>query len=175
MPPQDRVDRLIPNRRKASHLDAWRAYVKSRPVFVGVGNPEKGDDGVGPAFIMRLQRRAPGRWRTVNAGVAPENCTGTIARLNPTSLILVDAADFGGRAGQVRVMPVSDTIGPGGLSSHALSISLLAQYLRWRCGEIPILLLGIQPATRWRGVGLSPLVSRTVDRLVDELERGSHA
>lgn len=130
--------------------------------WVGIGNTQRGDDGAGPAFILRLASQG---WQTVNAGVAPENHLEKVVASGPDTVFLVDAADWGGRPGAVQLLEPRDTAAFS-LSTHALSLDLVAAYWAERLPQARIHLLAIQPASLEWEPALSPAVADTVDQLV---------
>ena len=137
-----------------------------RLCVVGVGNRLRGDDGVGPAVVERL---ASGSGRLViDGGSAPENYAEAIARFDPDHVILVDAADFGGAPGEVRLLPAS-AIAASGLSCHASSLGLLAEYLETR-SSCRVHLLAIQPLSTAFIGSLSPPVAQAVASCVHALQ-----
>jgi hydrogenase maturation protease len=106
----------------------------------------------------------------VDAGVAPENHLEKVVAARPDTLLLVDAADWGGRPGSLRLL-APDASGVGGLSTHALSLDLVAAYWAERLPAVRIHLLAIQPAALEWEAGLSPAVAKTVERLAQCLQR----
>jgi hydrogenase 3 maturation protease len=135
--------------------------LRTNTLVLGVGNSLRGDDGVGPEAVRRLAGRigAP----CIDAGPAPENYLEKVARAGPDTVVIVDAADFGGRPGEVALYG-ADRIAAGGLSTHASSLRLVADYLAHRCGA-RVYLLAVQPE-RADGVGLSDAAGAALDRLV---------
>jgi hydrogenase 3 maturation protease len=137
-----------------------------RVCVVGIGHVLRGDDGAGPAVVTRL---VPGPDRLcIDAGAAPENYAEAIARFRPDHVVLIDAADFGGAPGDVRLLPASD-FGASGISCHASSLNLLARYLAARC-PCRIHLLAIQPGATTFAAPLSPPVEEAVRRCIEALQ-----
>jgi hydrogenase 3 maturation protease len=154
--------------------DGLRAILTPATVIVGVGNRLRGDDAAGVALVDRIAGRV--RLACIDAGVAPENCLGKIVSLSPDTVLLVDAADFGGSAGEARVVGPAD-LAAGGISTHGLSLSMVSEYLRARTGA-RIFVVAIQPGVIALGEeGLSPAVAAAVGELADILMglRGSDA
>lgn len=125
----------------------------------------KGDDGAGPELVRLLDGRTGAA--CIDAGVAPENHLERIVALRPDVVLLVDVMDFGARPGSTILVAGSEG-GGGGLSSHAVPLSTLSEYIEARLGRPP-LILGIQPASFAQGASLSATVSRTVRRLAEML------
>ncbi|MEW5902473.1 MAG: hydrogenase 3 maturation endopeptidase HyCI [Acidobacteriota bacterium] len=120
--------------------------LRGKVVFVGVGNPLLGDDGFGPS----MARGIPG---AINAGSVPENFASKISREKPDTVVIFDAVDFGGRAGEIRVFDPSDTRSPN-VSTHSLPLSKFAEALK----PATVLLVGIQP----RGITFGEPISEEV-------------
>jgi len=145
--------------------------LKERTVFLGIGNPLRGDDGAGCKFIRELKRWGAGRRKGIylfNGEQLPENYLEPIVKIQPATVVLVDAVDFGAPAGEVKVFEEAGS--QPGFSTHTLSLSLLLNYLR-EATQAKIFILGIQPKkTRW-GEGLSKEVEATIKGLVNWLIR----
>jgi hypothetical protein len=56
-----------------------------RTLILGIGNPLRGDDGLGPALIKRLQGKVGAVM--IDAGDAPENHLFAIAKANPQAIV----------------------------------------------------------------------------------------
>ncbi len=143
-------------------LERLEELVFGRVCVVGIGNRLAHDDGAGCAVAERLAGRVAGR--VIDAGVAPENHLEPIVRAEPDTILLVDAVDFGGEPGGVRVLDPKETAA-GGLSTHATSLGMVREYLSAR-SEARVLLVGIQPGRLGLGGGLSPEVARSVEAVV---------
>jgi hydrogenase 3 maturation protease len=144
-------------------LKDLEAALVGRVCVLGVGNRMRGDDGAGSWVAERLAGRVS--VPVFDGGTAPENYLEKIAALRPDVVLIIDAADFGGSPGDLRLIR-AETAGPGGLSTHALSLALTAEYLRAR-GPTAVYLLAIQPA----GAGLGRQPSEAVQRAVEQVAR----
>lgn len=120
--------------------------------ILGVGNPLRRDDGVGVWVAERM--RGTG-WEVIVAGSSVENALGLVRRLAPDLLVVVDAAEMGLPPGSVRRLPHEASERMLG-STHGLPLPLLLGKVKDRVGEI--VLIGIQPADRSLGEGLTPPV-----------------
>jgi hydrogenase 3 maturation protease len=148
------------------HLkDQLTEFIKGRVCLLGIGNRYWRDDGVG-SFIAEALESCQGL-DAIDAGFIPENHLETVARNNPDSILMVDATDFGAEPGQARLL-YPDNVAYSGVSTHAGSLRMLAKYLHART-QASITLLAIQPADTSAGEGLSPVVSNTLDGLVETL------
>jgi hydrogenase 3 maturation protease len=139
--------------------------LKGKVCVVGIGNRLKGDDAAGPELIDRIAGHS--RFYCIDAGVAPENYLEKIVGIKPDTILLVDAMDFGGSAGSIKLFSADQVTG-GGLSSHALSLRMTCDYLQQRISA-RIFVLGIQPAQVKMNEPLSEAVRVAVEKLADEL------
>ncbi len=132
---------------------------------VGIGNPERGDDGLGVEFVRRLAARG---WKgTVVAGVTPENISGWLAALNPALVVAVDAVEMGIPAGGRRLLD-GEAVAAVSASTHGCSLSLLLGFWE-RATAARTVLLGVQPArAAARGRGLSREAEGALRRLEEE-------
>ncbi len=138
--------------------EALRGCCSRRCVFVGVGNKDRGDDGFGPLCARLLREKGV---EAIDAGEVPENYTSAVARARPGTVVLMDAADFGGKAAEVRVFCA--TSAPwGDLGTHAGSLSLVARFLEERCG-CPVYLVCAQ--TTGSSLEMDPRLRRAAEEL----------
>ena len=98
----------------------------------------------------------------LNAESAPENFAGKIRGEQPEVLLVLDAADFGGSSGELRLLVPGDLVA-GGISSHSGSLTMLFDYLRAECGTQGSV-LAVQAGAVRRGEGLSAPVDAAVER-----------
>jgi hydrogenase 3 maturation protease len=142
--------------------------LSGRIVIACVGNELRGDDGVGP-FISRLLKEGESI-QVVDCGETPENYLGIIVRHRPEKVLVIDAADFGGHPGEIRMVKKSDITG-GGLSTHDAILTLFADYIEKQT-DAETLFLAIQPEQSEVGRGLSPKVeaaARRVAAMINDL------
>lgn len=135
-----------------------KRLLSGRVCVLGVGNRDRRDDGVGSLIAERLA--AQDLALTIDAGSVPENYLEKVARFRPETILIIDAVDFGGYPGEFRLLD-ADAIAPSGLSSHALSLRMTAEYLKART-QACLVFLAIQPADVSSGTVLSDEVSRAV-------------
>jgi len=133
--------------RKHPDWEAGFARLLEKKVFLlGVGNPLRGDDAFGPGLIGRIEY-AP----KLDAGTTPENVIFKIKAANPPAVLILDAVDFGGKPGELRLMRASEAQNPN-ISTHSLSLSVFAEFFEPAC---PVWLLGVQPRSIEFGAPLS--------------------
>jgi len=137
----------------------------SKVVILGIGNTLKGDDGAGPLVCERLSGKVSAR--VIDAGAVPENYIGPVLQASPDVLLIVDAVDFGGHPGQIRVC-TPDEIHGFAFSTHALSLHLSIDLIR-REKKLEVYVIGVQAGGTKLGDCLSPAMREAVETLVDTL------
>ena len=80
-----------------------QGFPRQRIIFVGLGNPLRGDDSAGLELLdlVRLSGFFPGAG-FLAAGTNPENFLEQIASAEPDLVVFMDACNFGGRTGEIR-------------------------------------------------------------------------
>ncbi len=136
-------------------------------VIMCIGNRDGGDDGIGPYIAERLEKDHPD-FVVLDGGISPENYTSVVKRYQPETLILVDAADMGLPAGEIRIVP-EEKIGTMHLSTHGISLALLIEFLKKDIKEIVV--IGIQP--RKMSGPMSARVRKSGEHLIDVLQKKS--
>ena len=138
-----------------------RQVLQGRVCVIGVGNRDRRDDGAGSVVAEHLAGCKAAR--VIDAGSVPENHLEQVARLQPESVLILDACDFGGSPGDVRILDPMD-LRASGVSTHSLSLQMAAEYLMART-QARLTLLAIQPADIGSGPGFSQPVARAVERV----------
>jgi hydrogenase 3 maturation protease len=155
---------------KTHFVKSWQEQLHEilacRIVFAGVGNRLKGDDGVGPLVIDRVKNKTAAV--CFDTGVAPENYLEKICQQKPDTVIIIDATDFNGTPGEIRIFNDSEIAG-GTLSTHALSLSMFCQYIKARLPTCHIFLIGIQPKSCILNDSLSEPIVKAINELQKEL------
>lgn len=72
-------------------------------VILTVGNTLRRDDGVGPYISKKLVEGSS--LKIIACETRPENFLEEVVRLKPGQIFVIDAADFGGLAGEVKIIP----------------------------------------------------------------------
>jgi len=129
---------------------------------VGVGNTMMGDDGYGAVLADRVKNKIAAH--VINAGTTPENHVREIRDSNPDVILIVDAADFGGVPGELRIFGRKD-ISLCGLSTHDASLGLFFEFLE-RQTHATVYMLAVQPG---RSILHTPM-SGIIERKCDEVE-----
>jgi hydrogenase maturation protease len=154
----------------------------SATLILGLGNPLRGDDGVGARVVEELTRRdLPEGVTALDGGIGGLDLLRLLERWK--RVVIVDAADVGQEPGQyVRFTP--DQVRLAGasnaLSLHNAGLSEVLALANALDLDLPeMVIFGVQPAEiGWRE-GLSPTVESTVSALADavleELEGDDYA
>ena len=132
-----------------------------RVVYVGVGNPRRGDDGAGTAIADLLA--GAGVEGVIDSRSSPELDTWRIKELAPRTVLFLDAVDFGGAPGDVTLLTPAE-LGPGGFDTHKPALKLTMEYLELELNS-KCYLLAIQPGHVRFGSPMSDEVRRSVENL----------
>lgn len=145
--------------------------MRGKTVIVGIGNPLRGDDGFGPALIGRLQGKTP--LVCIDAGNAPENYLGRIAREEPDTILLVDAAHLDLEPGQYRILKPEEIL-KCGLTTHDMSSRMLIEFLQNQT-QADIFMLAVQPQNISLGEAMSECLIKTLNEIEMLILEGIHA
>lgn len=137
--------------------------VAGRVLIIGVGNRQRGDDGIGPFLIEKL--KDAGFSNVLDAGTVPENYTKSVIEYFPDTVILIDALSFGGNPGDYKIITAT-SFDEFGFSTHTASLKLFVTYIS-QFISVNFFLLGIQPATIDFKDSLSPELEQTLNQLVE--------
>ncbi|UCE99357.1 MAG: hydrogenase 3 maturation endopeptidase HyCI [Planctomycetota bacterium] len=136
--------------------------MKNRSVVIlGIGNRDRGDDGVGPYLAEQLIGRVDAE--VINCEEIPESYTGVVRKLKPDTVIVLDAVSMGEKPGAVAFL-TQEEVSTMGYSTHNASVGLLMKYLNQATGA-QVFLLGIQPENTSYGSPMTPRVRKTADAL----------
>ena len=136
-------------------------------VIMGIGNDLKADDGVGPYIINQLQNEAPPHIELINASTVPENFISHLIEIEPSLILLIDAALMSSEPGTIRLIEKSN-IGGIAFSSHQLPLTFFIEYIESNI-TTAILILGIQPYTDEFTLPLSEPVQHAAQTIVEVL------
>ncbi len=148
-------------------LVKFKNRLQGKIALVGIGNRLRGDDGVGPEIVSRLNNRSH-NLLLFDVGEVPENYLEKIASEKSNTIVLIDAVELGASPGTIKIME-SEDIKDDSLSTHKVSLDLVANYLRKRTSA-DVFLLGIQPANTEFGREISKSVREALEKIVTTLE-----
>ena len=143
-------------------LETLPHRLNGKVLILGVGNPLRGDDGVGPYLIEQLKGRVNAT--LLDCEEVPENFLGRIAESQPNSVLIIDAIDFGMNPGAAALLEEDQLLAGTSLSTHHSSLQLFIKWVKAETGG-QVLVLGIQPGAIEFGNDMSPEVKETVDLL----------
>lgn len=146
-----------------SVLAQLSALLRVKVIILGIGNVLRQDDAFGSRLAQDLKDRI--KFKVYDAGSSPENFLGVIIKEAPAVVLLIDAADFGGGAGEIRLLSSEDIKSKNFFLTHDTSVGALLDYLE-KNSPAKIFLLAIQPKTVGFGQGLS----QDLENVFQELE-----
>ena len=136
-------------------------------VVITVGNGLRSDDGVGPYISSKISSSE--FLKVIDAGYTPEDIIDEVTELIPKRIIIIDAADFGGASGEIRIID-SAHIPESSLSTHAISLRVITKILS-EDTKADIIFIGIQPKSVALGEGLSLSVRASADKIINYLRK----
>ncbi|MGE5279787.1 MAG: hydrogenase 3 maturation endopeptidase HyCI [Deltaproteobacteria bacterium] len=139
--------------------------LKGKIVIVGIGNPLRGDDGLGPLLVGRLKGRVPAV--CIDAGSAPENYAGAVIREEPDTVLLIDSVHLGEAPGSAALLE-EDEIARSGLSTHDIPLSMFIGYLKSRT-RARVFLLGVEPQSLAFGEGICEAVQKSLETIAKDI------
>ncbi len=136
-----------------------------RKAILGLGEELKADDGVGKYIVDELKKRKI-KHLLLYSNV-PENAFTALRKKEIEELTIVDAADFSGKPGEIRIM--SDFKETVRLSTHSTSISKMVDYIKKSIGIKHVTIVLIQAKSLEFGEEMSLEVKAAGDMVVDLL------
>ena len=136
---------------------------KNPLLIITIGNSYRSDDGVGPYIASKI-KKCKKNLIVLNAEDKPENIINEATRLKPGKIVIIDAADFGGMPGEIRLIEKKD-IPDTSLSTHSFSPNILAAIIEEDTGA-DVLFLGIQPESIQFGEGISKPVKEAAGKIL---------
>lgn len=140
-------------------------------VVIGVGNPDRGDDGAGRAVARGLRAKLPGE---VDILEHDGEATSLLARLeNVAAAYLIDACASGAPAGTVRRFDVASgplPSEPFSPSSHGFGLAEAIELAR-ALGQLPpcCIVYAIEAASLAPGEAMSPAVETAVEEVAQRV------
>lgn len=137
-------------------------------LVITVGNEFRSDDGVGTYIANKIQMPKE-NIVILDAGDKPENIIDRAIDIKPARTIIIDAADFSGETGEVRLIP-EDSIPYTTLTTHGFPLPIVSKMIAADTGS-EVFFIGIQPGSVDFGVGLSPQVKQAADEIIELLKK----
>jgi hydrogenase maturation protease len=137
---------------------------EGRRVVITIGNPLRADDGVGP-FIGEQVLDQDGLL-VLNALMNPEDIVEDAIEYKPEKMIVIDAADFGGEPGEIRIIPLDRLQHYTVLSTHQFPVHVPLNIVKEET-DATLVILGIQPASVEFGDPISEEVRQTAQLIIE--------
>jgi len=137
-----------------------------RTVILGVGNPLKGDDAVGPSLVDYLRGRVDAT--LINGGEVPENYLSAINAAQPEVVLIILAVEIGAEAGCFAVLD-ADRLRAIGNFTRNPGLAFLSVMIQDGTGA-EVLLVGVQPKTTLFAAEMSHPVRQTLTTIENLLE-----
>lgn len=144
-------------------IDILHNRLVGRVAILGVGNPVRGDDGVGPHVVARLVGRTGAK--LVDAGETPEREAAEITAWKPDVVLVVGAASIGMATGSLGLIE-SEEFEEASFSTRGVPLAKFAAGLEGETG-CQVFAIGIQPKQMARNARLSPEVEEACYGLVE--------
>jgi len=141
-------------------------------LIVGVGNPYRQDDGIGPEIIRLLRKEEDLDCELLDGG------TDALALLdiipNYKKVILIDAVEMGTEPGTVKAFKPNEAklkIQSDALSTHGFGVIALIELLNQLQVSSNLIIIGVQAKSIDFGEGLSPEVIKEIPNILETLEK----
>jgi hydrogenase 3 maturation protease len=141
-----------------------------RQVVFTVGNELRGDDAAGPLLARLLEEGPLEGWDVIDGSSVPENHVHAVRRLNPTRVVVVDAADMGLPVGEIRRIDERDVAQHFLMTTHSLPLSFVLASLKESITDVEF--VGIQPRNTDFLAPVSPRIREAVESLYLWLREG---
>ncbi|WP_074371525.1 hydrogenase maturation peptidase HycI [Vibrio spartinae] len=141
----------------------------SRQILLTVGNTMMGDDGAGPLLAKRCLEQPIDRWEVLEGGTMPEDTLHRIRHIKPERVLVVDAADFGEKAGEIRIIDPDTIAEMFMVSTHSLPLNFLIDELKTFVPHVTF--IGIQPAIVAFAAPMTDMVKDAVDTIYQSLPK----
>jgi hydrogenase 3 maturation protease len=155
--------------RMVDKLQNW-FFGFNRVVIVGIGNPLRKDDFVGVKVVRALKNRVSQSVYLIECETVPESFMEPITGLNPSHILIIDAALLNLEAGSSKLVDPKDLKVRQVVSTHVIPLRIFCQYLA-QVTEAKIALLLIQPKDTSFGEDLTQELENAVMRLAKLLSK----
>ena len=150
-------------------LEKWFADA-DRVVIAGIGNPIRRDDFVGVKLVQDLKGKISDEVRLLECETVPESFMQEIVDINPSHVLLIDAAILGLNPGEIRLVFSEQVKDFPAITTHVLPLRIFCEYIT-KMTEAKIALLLIEPEDTEFGEGLTPAVQAAAEKVVVVLRK----
>ena len=144
-------------------LKKWLNKSK-KVVIAGIGNPIRNDDYIGVKIVHELKNKVPLGIQIYECETVPESFLEPIIELNPTHVLLIDAAILGLKPGSIRLINPEQIINFSPITSHTLPLRVFCEFIK-KTTESKIALLLIEPKNTDFGEKISPEVQKAAEKI----------
>lgn len=138
-----------------------------RCIIIGVGNPFRHDDGIGP-FIIELLRAQKVACDLLDAGTDALSLIETIKEYS--RVIIIDAVNMNAAPGALKIFSPNEAkiqIRSDALTTHGFGLAQMLKLVDELKISVNITIVGIQPADISFGEGLTELVACKTDEILN--------
>ena len=146
--------------------DELRAWLDdaSSVVIAGIGNAIRSDDYVGVRIVEDLRGKVSGAVHLIECETVPESFVDEIVEVNPSHVLLIDAAILGLGPGTAHLYEAEEVMNVPTISTHTMPLRVFCDYVRSMTGARIGLLL-IEPRNVDFGEGLTSEVESAALRV----------
>ena len=142
--------------------------ITSKTLILGVGNPLRGDDGIGPKIIELLQKESlPTSIHILDGGTDGLNL---IEEIKPyPKAIIIDAVNMKAKPGTIRAFSpeeVTMIVSSDALSTHGFGLAEVVSLMQSLGVKTELTIIGIQPQNIEFGMGLSDVITQTIPSIL---------
>lgn len=145
-------------------LKKWLNNSK-KVVIAGIGNPIRNDDYIGVKIVHELKNKVSSRVQIYECETVPESFLEPIIELNPTHVLLIDAAILRLKPGTIRLINPEQIINFSPITSHTLPLRVFCEFIK-KTTESKIALLLIEPKNTDFGEKISPEVQKAAEKIL---------
>ncbi|GAB4033782.1 MAG: hydrogenase maturation peptidase HycI [Elusimicrobiota bacterium] len=138
---------------------------KNKTVIVCLGSELRADDGLGPYVGENIKVKREGL-KLINAFSVIENYVEDIINYSPEKLIVVDAAFFGGKPGEIKILPEENLSSCKMISTHSFPLEAILKIIKQDLPSLEIKILGVQPLDTGYSEGLSEPVKKAAQEII---------
>ena len=150
-------------------LERWLNKSK-KIVIAGIGNPIRNDDFVGVKIVQELKNKVPNEVQLYECETIPESFLEPIIELNPTHILLIDAALLGLKPGAIRLIDPEQVMNFSPITSHTLPLRVFCEFIK-KTTESKIALLLIEPKNTGFGEEITPEVQAAAEQILELLPK----
>ena len=145
-------------------MKKWFANA-DRVVVAGIGNPIRKDDIIGLKIVQALKGKVSEKVSLLECETVPESFIEEILELQPTHLLLIDAALLSLKPGSMRLFKPEQIANFPAVTTHILPLRIFCGLIG-KMTSSKIALLLIEPKTTEFGEGMTPEVQAAAEKIV---------